>query len=104
MLADGAAYATVTAALPCTAEESVSTTVEPLTDRAEIVAGDPLMLTAKSPTAAVVAFSASLYVMVSVVPFAANAAETKTGGVVSTVELFVTARAFNAIASLPTVS
>ena len=42
--------------------------------------------------------------MVSVVPFAANAAETKTGGVVSTVELFVTARAVNEIASFPTVS
>jgi hypothetical protein len=73
-------------------------------DRAETVAGEPSTNTAKSVVAAVVALSASLYVSVSVVPFAANTAELSTGGVVSTVELFVTAAELKEIESFPAAS
>jgi hypothetical protein len=82
----------------------VSSTVEPLIDRAETVAGDPSTNTAKSVVAAVVELSDSLYLSVSVVPFAANTAELSTGAVVSTVELFVTAAELSEIESFPAAS
>ena len=104
LLAEGALYATVTVEEPNTAGDKVSITVEPLIDRAETVVGEPPTNTAKSVVAAVVAFSASLYVSVSVVPFAANTAELSTGAVVSTVELFVTAAELSEIESFPAAS
>ena len=104
LLAEGALYATVTVEEPNTDGDKVRITVEPLIDRAEIVVGEPSTKTAKSVVAAVVAFSASLYVSVSDVPFAANTAELSTGAVVSTVELFVTVAAFSDIESFPAAS
>ena len=82
----------------------MSSTVDPLIDRAATVAGEPSTETAKSVVAAVVELSYSLYVSVSVVPFAANTAELSTGAVVSTVELFVTAVELSEIESFPAAS
>ena len=60
LLAEGALYATVTVEEPNTAGDKVSITVEPLTDRAETVAGEPSTNTAKSVVEAVVALRGSL--------------------------------------------
>ena len=85
----GALYATVTAFVAPAGVASVKTTVEPETLTDETVTATPPFVTTKFDAAAVVAFSASLYVMVSVVPLLATTAELNTGAVWSTVELFV---------------
>jgi hypothetical protein len=100
----GAVYATVTVSPPLTALASVNCTVDPLTVTPVTLRDEPFTVTANADVDAVVAFNASLYVNVNVVPAAFTAADEKTGAVVSAVELFVTARETNETASFPELS
>jgi hypothetical protein len=63
---------------------NVKTTVEPETVADETVTAEPLAVTAYALAAAVVAFSASLNVSVSVVPLAARTAPLNVGETLST--------------------
>jgi hypothetical protein len=82
----------------------VSWTVDPLTVTPVTARVSPFTVTANADVEAVVAFNASLYVNVNVVPAVLTAAELNVGAVRSTVELFVTDCDESEIASLPTVS
>jgi hypothetical protein len=83
----------------------VSWTVDPLTVTPVTARVSPFTVTANADVEAVVAFNASLYVNVNVVPAVFTAAELNVGAVRSTVELFVTdCDVVIAPASLPTVS
>jgi hypothetical protein len=104
LLPVGSVYATDTDWPAPTADDNVSTTVEPDTATLLTERDTPPTVTVKSEPAAVVADNASEYVNVIVVPAAFVAADTNEGPVVSTVELFVTDVAANVAASLPAAS
>jgi hypothetical protein len=82
-LAAGATYATVMLADDSSADESVNSTVEPFTTTADGVMRTALAVTVKALAGAVVAWSASLNVRTSLVPFARSSPEVSVGGVPS---------------------
>ena len=79
----GATYATVMVADDSSADGSVNSTVEPFTAAADGVIRTAFAVTVKALAGAVVAWSASLNVRTSLVPFAISSAEASVGAVPS---------------------